>query len=113
MSQLLSWAEHEFRLSKTDDDGITTREHLEQVERQIGYPPEELLNPTEFPSLLLYIWSAFIDLNSARTAGFSGPNPLTYTEIKAWKELTDTPLSPWDIQVIKRLDQAYIKATHD
>lgn len=109
MSDLLSWAEHEFELNQTDDNGITEREHLEQVEKQIGYTPEALENPTIFPRLLSYIWSAFVDLNSARTAGFSGPNPITYTEIKAWKELTETPLSAWDIQALKRLDQVFIR----
>jgi len=112
MSDLLSWAEFEFELNKADDKGITHREHLQQVERQTGFTPKALENPTPFPSLLMYIWSAFIDLNSARTAGFSGPNPITYTEIKAWKELTDTPLKPWDIQVLKRLDQVFIRTTN-
>jgi len=112
MSDLLSWAEFEFELNQTDDQGIPKREHLQQVERQTGFTPKALDNPTEFPSLLMYIWSAFCSLNSARTAGFSGPNPITYTEIKAWKELTDTPLGPWDIQVLKRLDQVFIRTTN-
>ncbi len=113
MSDLLSWAEHEFKLNKTDNNGITEREHLEQVERQTGHTPKALDNPTEFPKLLLYVWSAFCSLNSARTAGFSGPNPITYSELNAWKELTETPLKAWDIQAIKRLDQVYLRAVND
>jgi len=112
MSRLLSWAEHEFKLNKTDDNGIAKREHLLQVERQTGHTPRDLENPTQFPMLLLYIWSAFICLNSARTAGFSGPNPITYTELHHWKELTETPLSAWDIQALKRLDQVYLRAAN-
>jgi len=60
----------------------------------------------------MYVWSAFVSLNSARTAGFSGPNPITYTELKAWKELTETPLKAWDIQAIKRLDQVFIRVAN-
>jgi len=112
VSNLLSWAEHEFNLNKTDDKGTTEREHLLQVERQTGHTPKALENPTPFPSLLMYIWSAYCSLNSARTAGFSGPNPITYTEIKAWKELTETPLKAWDIQAIKRLDQVFIRVAN-
>jgi len=112
MSNLLSWAEFEFELNKADDKGITHREHLQQVERQTGHTPRDLDNPTEFPSLLMYIWSAFCSLNSARTAGFSGPNPITYTELKAWKELTETPLKAWDVQAIKRLDQVFIRVAN-
>ena len=40
--------------------------------------------------------------------GFSGPNPITYNEIKAWKELTDTPITYRDIVTIKRVDLVYI-----
>lgn len=112
MSDLLSWAEHEFKLNQTDDKGITEREHLQQVERQTGFTPKALENPTEFPMLLMYIWSAFCSLNSARTSGFSGLNPITYTELKAWKELTETPLKAWDIQAIKRLDQMFIRVAN-
>ena len=54
------------------------------------------------------VWSAFIALSNSRTMGFSGPNPITYIEIKAWKELTDTPISSRDIETIKRVDVVYM-----
>ncbi len=41
--------------------------------------------------------------------GFSGPNPISYNEIKAWKELTDTPISSRDIEVIKLVDVVYMR----
>jgi hypothetical protein len=44
--------------------------------------------------------------------GFSGPNPITYIEIKAWKELTETHIethiSSRDIETIKRVDTVYM-----
>ena len=112
MSDLLSWAEHEFKLNQPDDKGITSREHLKEVERQTGVTPKELKNPNEFPILLRHLWFAFCDLNGARTAGFSGPNPITYTELKAWKELTDTQLKPWEIEGIKKLDGVYLRVAN-
>lgn len=54
-------------------------------------------------------WSAFIALSNNRSAGFSGPNPITYEQIKAWKELTEYPLSPWEVDVITKLDSIYMK----
>lgn len=39
----------------------------------------------------------------------SGPNPITYQEIKAWCELTGVVLSPWEVNAIKRLDAVYMK----
>ena len=105
---MCEWAEHQFKLNKPDKDGTTEREHLEQVERQIGRRPEALEPPTHFPSLLSHVWSAFIALNNSRSMGFSGPNPITYIEIKAWKELTETHISSRDIETIKRVDTVYM-----
>lgn len=105
---MCEWAEHQFKLNQPDKDGTTEREHLEQVERQIGRRPEALEPPTHFPSLMSNVWSAFIALSNSRTMGFSGPNPITYSEIKAWKELTETPISPRGIETIKRVDTVYM-----
>jgi hypothetical protein len=105
---LCDWSEHQFKLNKPDKDGVTEREHLEQVERQIGRRPEVLEPPTEFPQSLAHVWSAFCVLSNSRTAGFSGPNPITYEQIKAWKELTETPVSAWEIWAIKRVDVVYM-----
>jgi len=48
-------------------------------------------------------------LSTGRTAGFSGPNPITFEQIKAWKELTGEVLSTRDVEAIKALDTVYIK----
>ena len=105
---MCDWAEHQFKLNRPDENGTTEREHLEQVERQIGRRPEALEPPTHFPQLMSHVWSAFIALSNSRTAGFSGPNPITYNEIKSWKELTETPISSREVIVIKRVDVVYM-----
>jgi hypothetical protein len=105
---LCDWAEHQFQLNKPDKNGTTEREHLEQVERQTGRRPQALEPPVGFPPLMEHVWSAFIALSGSRSAGFSGPNPINYEQIKAFKELTDTPLDAWEIQAIMRLDRAYM-----
>ena len=87
---------------------MTEREHLEQVERQTGRKLEALEPPTHFPPLLEHVWSAFCRLNANRTAGFSGPNPITYEQIKAFKELTETPLAAWEVDAVMRLDTIYM-----
>jgi len=104
---LVEFAEWTFELDKPQEGG-SKREHLEQVERQIGYAPREL-EPPEFPFLVQHIWSAFISLSTGRTAGFNGPNPITFEQIKAWKELTGQPLSPRDVEAIKSLDAVYVR----
>lgn len=59
--------------------------------------------------LMEYVWTAFLDLNGARTQGFNGPNPITYQDIRAWIDLTETPLSAWEVEAIKRLDRLFMR----
>jgi hypothetical protein len=109
MSDLLSWAEFEFELNKTDENGITQREHLQQVERQTGYTPKALENPTPFPKLLMYIWSAYVRLSRRRGSGFSGPEALSPTMVKDWINITREPLSGWDVELIFKLDEKFME----
>jgi hypothetical protein len=74
--------------------------------------PAGLEPPTKFPSLLSHLWSAFLVLNRARSAGFSGPNPISYEQIKAWKELTANDLEPWEVDVVMKLDGIYLGVAH-
>jgi hypothetical protein len=78
------------------------------VQKATGKIPEGLEPPTKFPQQMLHVWSHFIELSSARTSGM-GINPISFTEIKSWSELTDTPVSSRDIQAIKKLDSVYLK----
>ena len=100
---MLEFAEFNFKLNTPDQNGTTQREHLEQVERQTGRRPIALEGP-DFPLLVSHIWSAFILLSN-----FSGPNPISYAEIKTWKELTETPLDAREVEAIKRLDAVYMR----
>ena len=90
---------------------MTAREHLEQVERQIGRKPQELEGP-RFPELVSHVWSAFISLSNSRTAGFNGPNPITYEQIKAWKEITGTVVSARDVDAIMRFVRVFMRVTN-
>ena len=105
---MCDWAEHNFKLDKPSGSGATEREHLEQVERQTGRKIKTLEPTKDFPVLVSHVWSAFVALSNSRAVGMSGPNALTYTEIKSWMELTETPLRAWEIEAIKRLDVVYL-----
>lgn len=95
-------------LSKPDQNGVTAREHLEQVERQTGRRPRELEGP-EFPDLVSYLWSAFLSLSSCRGSTQYGGAPLTATDIKDWQSVSGQYLSARDFEAIKRLDALYLK----
>lgn len=95
-------------MSKKQSDGQSLRDHLEAVERQTGNRPKELDGP-DFPHLMSYVWSAFLSLNSSRNPAFSGVAPITYEQILAWKQLTNNPLSPREVEVIRRIDNIFLE----
>lgn len=108
VTDLKAYAEHDFKLSIPDKDGITEREHLETVERQIGRKPLGLEGPP-FPEPLEYVWSAFLSLNNARGTGFSGPLPISYTEMHYWSEMTGTQIDGFLAYAVKELDKVYMR----
>ena len=112
MQQLCDWAEHTFKLNRPTGKSATEREHLEQVQKQTGKVISDLEPEIEFPNVLSHVWSAFVSLSNSRSVGFSGPNPLTYPDIKAWIEITGTPLKSWEVEAIKQLDAVYIGVSH-
>ena len=107
IDQLVEFAEWTFEFDKPQEGG-TKRDHYEQIERQLGYTPEEAIGP-DFPLLVQHIWAAFCSLSTGRTTGFSGPDPITFEQIKAWKELTGEPLSSREVEAIKRIDAVFVR----
>ena len=108
---LEEYAEQDFKLSIPDKDGVTERQHLEEVERQSGRTPLALQG-TEFPELLGYVWTAFLLLNQGRGQGFNGPLPLSFQDMLAWQQLTNQHLLPWEVSTIKRLDAVYLRVVN-
>ena len=68
----------------------------------------EKLKPIEYDDCLQYMWGWFCDLSGGRGYSETGPAPLTYTEIKAWAELTKQDPEAWEIEVLKRIDRTFI-----
>lgn len=106
------WANHHFELGTPDDKGVTEKEHLEQVERQLGHKPERLKEPVKFPSLLGHVWAAFCRLSNSRSHGYSGPNALSPSVIKDWMEISGCRLSPRDVETLEKIDQTYLRKAH-
>tara|TARA_R110000851_G_scaffold9707_12_gene35880 strand:- start:406 stop:705 length:300 start_codon:yes stop_codon:yes gene_type:complete len=99
-------------LSKIGPDGSSARDNLEQVKRQTGITPEELIGP-KFPSLMSNVWSAFKSLSNRRPPSPSGVGPITYEQILAWKQLTETPITPRQIEVLELLDNKYVSIMNE
>ena len=85
--------------------------------KQLGKSVEELIDREDnleelntFPNIVLHIWTAFIELHNGRTYGMSGPNPISYDTIYFWCHMMGIELTPWEIGIIKDVDNEYIKA---
>ena len=50
------------------------------------------------------LWRAFFDLDSARSYHANGPNPIPFTEIRAYCDLMNLPLEPHHVAVIREMD---------
>jgi len=79
---------------------VSLRKHLQQVQKTTGKVPRQLAEVPKLPESAAYIWHWFWELK--------GSQPLTYTEIKSWSELTATPLTPFEVQALVELDRRFI-----
>lgn len=55
------------------------------------------------------IWSIFLDLNAARGSNGWGPNPISHPEIEAWSRLHREPVRPWELEILRAMDAAYLE----
>lgn len=89
------------------------RSHLEAVYRQTGKIPARLAEIPPMPEQLAYVWAWFCELERARTGNGFGLNPLSYTEIKAWADLSGSNVEPWEVAVLKRFDAVRIRVANE
>ncbi|WP_422653419.1 phage tail assembly chaperone [Ensifer sp.] len=65
--------------------------------RKNDAPPEELV-------FGLHIWDWFVELHNSRQSGFAA-NPISFGEIESFCRLTGAAINPWELSVIRRMDQ--------
>lgn len=97
-------------LDYTRKDGSRLADHIEQIERTTGKRPSEFPDAPEVPDPVQAVWFTFWELSAARGSNGFGPNALTFTEIQAWSDLSDQPLSPWEVRALKVMDAEYLTA---
>lgn len=89
------------------------RAKLESVWRQTGVRPKELDELVELPDVFKYLWQDFLMLNSARTSNGFGVNPLQYSEMLAYFTLQGIQVQPWEVEVLRVLDNAVLQVYAD
>jgi hypothetical protein len=54
------------------------------------------------------VWEWFMDLDAGRQSGMQA-NPISWSEIKAWQELTGHSPSGWQLSAIRAMDNARLE----
>ena len=89
------------RLSETQSDGSTLRDHLLAAARA-GHAVELL--ERRAPAGTSPLWDAFASLASARQNGAAIPA----SEIDAWQRIHGVRLTPWEVDTLVAMDRACI-----
>lgn len=87
-----------------DQEYKVTRE--EYAARYNATIPEE----PEIPEEGQHLWDWFWVLSERRQKGFDSANPITFSEIKAWVDVTGVIVLPEEVEVLIIMDTAYLKA---
>jgi hypothetical protein len=112
--QLQAWIRREASLNSKDKYGVTARQHLLSGIKQfkaIGKDTSGLeadVAPLPIPLGTDYLIGLFARLSRTRAEGMSGGLPITYTEIKAYCDLTGEQLTLWELETIVAMDFALL-----
>lgn len=88
---------------------MSLRAKLEHLAKTRGKRPEGLDGP-RIPRAVWHVWEWFLELDRARPSGGMDPGRITFSEIKAWSELTGNKPRPHEIAMIRRLDDLRLKS---
>ena len=87
------------------EGGGTKREHLERIEKQTG---KQQIPEFEIPIEGEHLWNWFWELSGRRPQGFS-ISLIPYSEIKAWLEVRKLLIYDWEIEIIIKMDRAFLE----
>jgi len=77
-------------------------------ERMTGEAHDFMEDAPTLPRGLAPLWNDFIDLHSSRGVGMAGPARITFADIAAWQSVTGSPLEAWEVNAIRKADDAYL-----
>lgn len=94
-----------FLLEVPDAKGDSKRKHLERVAPFLEEEPKELVG-AKFPEGLGYLLELFTDFSRGRQRPLA---PATWAELRAWITTRGLRLLPFELSVIKTIDEAFVE----
>lgn len=61
----------------------------------------------ELPEYARHVWEWFMQISRQRQGGFNGPEPISWRDIAAWRDLTGTLITDTEIEMLVAMDAAY------
>lgn len=89
-----------------DEQGATRHQQLSRFRQATGKAHPDL-TPPDVPAEATHLWRWFMDLNAGRQAG---DVPLSWEALDAWARLTGRRLTSWEVDALRRIDTAWLKA---
>lgn len=89
-------------------DGKPLRDHLESWERQTGQVHPVLVAAPCLPSGCEQLWADFLALHNGRGFTGFGPARISFSDIDAFQRVKGIRLPAWQIDAIRRADNAYL-----
>jgi hypothetical protein len=80
----------------------------EALRWQIANPGADPRDGPEIPPAGVHVWSIFLALHNSRAVGFV-PCAIAHAEIEAWSRLHRQPVRPFDSEIIRDLDRAFLE----
>jgi hypothetical protein len=106
--ELIDYAAHQFFLAQKERDGRPRREHLEAAVAAGSSEAREELEGPLLPAHAAHLWDIFFEIAQARGGNGFGLNPIGWTDIARWQEVTGFRLSRFERSVIFELDRLYL-----
>jgi hypothetical protein len=69
------------------------------------------LKEDPLPFYCISLWNMFWALHATRNVTYGGMyQPISYAEIESYSRLLQIAIEPWEIEIIKRMDRAFINS---
>lgn len=81
---------------------------VDALKWQLAHPGADRREGPAIPPAGVRIWRIFLELHATRAVGFA-PCAITHAEIEAWSRLHREPVRPFEIEIIRSLDAAYME----
>lgn len=76
--------------------------------RITGKMPKMLLEAPALPVGLEDLWGWFVQLHDSRGSSGFGPARISHLDLFAWQQVSGVSLAPWEVEAIRRADNAYL-----